>query len=119
MADAVLLGFSLGAQFPENWPADRIPAKTILEDERKRGWDPAMGRVLTDWDPSWRAWVDGRNTPIARVGIFMRIAVRPCDRTIELIYDNQAYRRGRWVTGLRLVVFLLISFLSARRRGVE
>ena len=52
LADAFLFAFCVGTKFPETSPRDRVPAKPILEDARRRGWDPATVRILTDTDES-------------------------------------------------------------------
>jgi len=237
LVDAFLFAYCIRTRYPENSPAERIPAKAILDDARRRGWDPGTIRVLADveenayayhglasvtglsalfpkelpelvplklqgvlsgwpaaerlpdlgisyvvssgrrlppfppsalldpvvpgqvyavpsaqplvrpslsvtweptriaatlpdgvsgavdilcrWDPSWRATVDGRQVGVDRAGAFMRVQARPGDRTLELTYDNPAYRNGRRVTAVGLAVFLALSFLSARPGRVK
>jgi len=48
LADAFLFAFCIGTRYPTDSPADRIPAKAILADAHKRGWDPSTIRVLAD-----------------------------------------------------------------------
>lgn len=48
LADTFLFAFCVETKLPETSPRDRVPAKQILDDARRRGWDPSTVRVLTD-----------------------------------------------------------------------
>jgi hypothetical protein len=76
--------------------------------------------VLTDVAyPGWRATVDGRGTPVARVDFLLRgIALPPGRHHVELRYRPLSWRVG-WITSsVALVVLLALVAVGTRRRRV-
>jgi len=72
--------------------------------------------VQESWDPGWRAWVDGRSTPVLRdVMCFMRVRTPPGAHRIRFAYTpTLESRAGAWVSITSLIV-VLTAGLSWRR----
>src|SRR6185295_13157068 len=71
LADAFVFAFCVGTKFPETSPRDRVPAKEILDDARRRGWDPATLRILTDVDENAYAY-HGLSSVTGQCALFPR-----------------------------------------------
>ena len=75
--------------------------------------------VLADqWNDGWRAYVDGRPTPIVRADYVLRGVVVPAGRsTILFRYAPESLRIGVYLLGTGLLMLLANSALTCRRGG--
>ncbi|MGH7718562.1 MAG: hypothetical protein ACREON_06935, partial [Gemmatimonadaceae bacterium] len=75
--------------------------------------------VSENYYPAWRATVEGRPAPLARADFtLIGVALPTGARRIELRYDDQAYRLGRTLTLIALLVTALTiagGLLTERR----
>jgi hypothetical protein len=82
---------------------------------------PAAGYLLVseNWDTEWRATVDGRDARVLRGdGTLITVPLPARSREVVLRYEGRAYRRGRVVTVVSLLVVAagLVLPLMMRRR---
>ena len=82
---------------------------------------PAAGYLLVseNWDAEWRATVDGRDARVLRGdGTLITVPLPARAREVVLHYEGRAYRRGRIVTLVSLLVVAagLVLPLVLRRR---
>jgi Bacterial membrane protein YfhO len=73
--------------------------------------------VLADvYYPGWKAYVDGRETPIERVDYLLRGVALPAGRhTVEFVYQPASWRAG-WIISLLAVAAMLgLGALGVRR----
>ena len=76
--------------------------------------------VSENYDPAWRATVDGTPTPVLRAQYaLMGVAVPAGARSVELTFASRAYARGKVVTLIVLLLALATvgAGFVARRRG--
>jgi len=76
--------------------------------------------IAENWYPDWHAKVDGQDTPVVRANVAqLGVPVRAGSRTVELTFASDAYRRGRGITILSLVLVaaMLVPRLGRRRNG--
>ena len=77
---------------------------------------PATIVVTEAFDPGWRAWVDGRSTPVWRANVaFRAIPVPAGDSTIVLAYRPRSVRLGSAVGAGALLGTLWLLLRSPRR----
>jgi len=85
------------------------------------GGAPSAGYVLVseNWDAEWRATVDGKTARVFRGdGTLITVPVPAGARDVALRYEGSAYRRGRVVTIISLVIVaagLILPPLVRRR----
>src|SRR5439155_26043671 len=74
--------------------------------------------VLGDVDyPGWRAFVDGRRTPIYRTDYVLRGVVVPAgEHVVEFVFRPVSFQRGLALTGLSALA-LLVAVGWRRRRN--
>ena len=59
--------------------------------------------IAENWDPGWRAWIDGRPVAIEPVqGILMSVPVRPGAGSVELRYHPDGFVPGLVLSALGL-----------------
>lgn len=70
--------------------------------------------------PGWRAFVDGRETPLYRSDYYLRALVVPAGaHTLDMVYDPQSVKVGMGISGAALLLWLTGIVLSRRhRKGV-
>ncbi len=105
----------------------QTPPPSVLDDRplRIRGDDPGtiiieddahyqhLLVVMDSYYPGWRAWVDGKETPIYRVNYGFRGVVVPAgDRRVEMRYQPASYRVGLFLSLLALSVITGLGFAS-------
>jgi hypothetical protein len=76
--------------------------------------------VLVDaYDPGWRAWVDGSETPLLRANVaFRAVAVGAGRHTVELRYRPRALLVGLALTALSVLILLAAGVAAGRHPGV-
>jgi hypothetical protein len=76
--------------------------------------------VLADrWDQGWKAYLDGKETPILRTNHALRGVVLPAgERILQFRFESAALARGAALSGLALLVWIAWAAAVAwRRRG--
>jgi hypothetical protein len=81
--------------------------------------------VADQWDPGWKASVNGQPVPIVRANVALRGVVAPAGTsTIEMRYEPEGFRRGARLTGLALAALAAwtavvgaSALAAARRQG--
>jgi uncharacterized membrane protein YfhO len=73
--------------------------------------------VLADsWSPNWKAYVDGRATPSARVDVTFRGVVVPAGaHEIVFRYENTALLAGEILSGISLAGVMVTLYFWRRR----
>jgi len=73
--------------------------------------------VLSDtYYPGWRAWVDGREVPIAEANhVFRAVPVRAGDHEVIFRFESTSFRAGIWVS---LVSALLVVLAMWKARNL-
>ncbi|MCG3143969.1 MAG: hypothetical protein HONDAALG_01351 [Gammaproteobacteria bacterium] len=67
--------------------------------------------------PGWEARVDGRKTPVYRTNYILRgIEIPPGSHRIEFVYRPASFRNGAICSALGLVLLLIGSVMSYRKR---
>ncbi len=79
---------------------------------------PAM-LVITDvWHPAWRAFLDGKETPVRRVNYCQRgIAMETGDHTVEFVFRPPRADLGLVLGAVGLAGLFLISFYAYKKRA--
>jgi hypothetical protein len=91
---------------------DRIAA--TVEVNRK-----AVVTVAQTHYPAWKATVDGVETPLFRANhAFQGLVVPPGTHRVELVYRDQAFILGAWVSGLAIAITAFLWWLSGRKLKV-
>jgi hypothetical protein len=74
--------------------------------------------VLTDvYYPGWKAFVDGRETPIERVDYLLRgVRVPAGSHDVEFRYEPSSWRFGWLISALALLTLVLLTAVGLRRR---
>lgn len=119
---------------PQAWPlvsvARRVPkagelpvlvgsVEPVTETGGRRTWrveatEPGVLLWLETPDPGWRAWVDGRSSPLLRgPGIVQAIPVAAGEHVVEARYRPPGLRAGLVISLLALV---FLPFLGQHRR---
>lgn len=77
----------------------------------------AMLVVNETWYPGWRAWVDGRETPIVRAnGLVRAVAIGPGDHEVTMRFVPNDGRRLRWLLlGSWVAVLALLAWPAIKR----
>jgi hypothetical protein len=82
--------------------------------------------VSENYDPDWKAYVDGKRVPTQPVDFAFRgVPLTAGSHTVELRYEPSSLRFGLWLTGLALVawtgiaVWRLVDRRAPRRRLSE
>jgi hypothetical protein len=67
--------------------------------------------VLSDSHyPGWKAWVDGRPTPVLRVNHALKgVAVEDGRHAVRLRFDPWRFRAGAWISGAAVLVLLALA----------
>jgi len=79
--------------------------------------------IAENWYPDWRAWVDGRATPVLRGDYaLLTVPLPPGATRVELAFQSPRYERGKDITLVSLVLLLATAAAAAaatvrRRRG--
>lgn len=90
------------------------PLRVVVEAQADRpGW-----LVLTDtWYPGWRAYVDGRETPIRPANyLFRAVPVSAGRHTVEFVYFADAFKLGLCIAGLTAALLAAGLAFAWRRR---
>jgi membrane protein YfhO len=81
---------------------------------------PGLLLAVDQWDPDWRATVDGNEVPIHRVNYLMRgVPLAPGDHVVRFTYRPRALETGIRITAVATSITLLIAgwgIVSDRRR---
>jgi hypothetical protein len=78
---------------------------------------PALLRLADLWYPDWKAYVDGRPTPVLRADYLLRAVAVPAGRhRVEFRYESAAVRNGLLLSLASLLV-VLAGFAFAWWRG--
>jgi hypothetical protein len=74
------------------------------------------------WYPSWRARVDGVDTPVVRADVLFRAVPVPAgNHQVELFFDSTSFVRGAWLSAAGLIIaigLLSIEWLPILRTRV-
>ena len=74
-------------------------------------------QIAVPYSQGWRAWVDGRETPVFRCGgLYMGLALTAGEHVIEMRYETPGLRTGAWISAAALAAALILAALDARRR---
>ena len=74
--------------------------------------------VAENWDPNWRATIDGKPAPVLRAqNTLLSVVLAPDAREVTLEFASPAYRRGRLISILSAigVLALFAAPLMTRR----
>jgi hypothetical protein len=74
--------------------------------------------VAENWYRDWHAEVDGKAAPVVRGDhTLITVPLPPGAREVRLVFASDAYRRGRWITWLALLLIAgLIVWPAVQRR---
>jgi hypothetical protein len=74
--------------------------------------------VAENWYRDWHAEVDGKPAPVVRGDhTLITVPLPPGARDVRLVFASDAYRRGRWITWLALLLIAgLIAWPAVRWR---
>ena len=74
--------------------------------------------VAENWDPNWRATIDGKPAPVLRAqNTLLSVVLAPDAREVTLEFDSPEYRRGRLISILSAIgVLALFSAPLMMRR---
>ena len=74
--------------------------------------------MLTDTNyPGWRAYVNGRRTPVVAANyLFRGVVVPPGKNVVEFAYEPNSFRYGAAISLGSLIFMLGIVFRERRRR---
>jgi len=105
---------------PPDFPGARISFAGDDEVRVRVDGDRTGYLVLTDNQyPGWGAEVDGEPRPVELANFFFRaVELHPGDREVVFRYRSRAFERGRWVSGITLVLALL-AFAVAEARAAR
>lgn len=79
--------------------------------------EPSVLVVTDSWHPGWRAWVDGRESPIFRVNAMFRgVAIPAGANEVEMRFEPRSFRAGAIVSLAALCVMAGLALLHARIR---
>jgi hypothetical protein len=81
--------------------------------------EPSYLFLAENFDPSWRATVDGKSAPVLRAQYTLLAVPLPAGaRTVELAYVSHAYAQGRAITlGALVLLAGIVVADNLRRRG--
>ncbi|HEU5309962.1 MAG TPA: YfhO family protein, partial [Candidatus Eisenbacteria bacterium] len=107
--------------FPESPESIRTVTYDFNEIEyRVRATAPGLLLLVEQWDPDWRATVDGKDAPIHRVNFFMRAVTLPAgEHTVRFTYHPAGLEAGWRITiGAAAITLVLAVWgvVSDRRR---
>ena len=73
--------------------------------------------VLSDTHyPGWRAWVDGREAPVAEANhVFRAVPVSAADREVVFRFEPASFRIGAWVSLVSALLIVGVLWASSRR----
>jgi uncharacterized membrane protein YfhO len=74
--------------------------------------------VSENWYRDWHAEVDGKPAPVLRGDhTLITVPVPPGAREVRLVFASDAYRLGRWITWLALLLIVgLLAWPAIQRR---
>jgi hypothetical protein len=74
--------------------------------------------VAENWYRDWHAEVDGKAAPVVRGDhTLITVPLPPGAREVRLVFASDAYRQGRWITWLALLLIAgLIAWPAVQRR---
>lgn len=66
------------------------------------------------WYPAWKAYVDGKETPIHIADYCYRAIYLPKgNHTVEMKYESEAYQKGFWISTITFILTIIgIAFIS-------
>jgi uncharacterized membrane protein YfhO len=97
------------AEIKEEAPT-RIVAEAGMET-------PGLLVLADNWDVGWRAYVNGRPSPILRTNHALRGVVLPAGRsTVEFRYESASARLGNWLAVASIAILLGWCGIVAWRR---
>jgi hypothetical protein len=74
--------------------------------------------IAENWYPDWRAWVDGRATPVLRGDYaLLTVPLPPGATRVELAFQSARYERGKDITLVSLGLLLAATAAAVYRRG--
>ncbi len=93
------------------WGRDEIRAAVSAEGD-------ALLVLTETWYPAWKAFVDGRRTPILRAGLNLRaLLLSPGKHEVRMVYDSWLFKAGLWLTLLSAAALLLLGGTKLADRG--
>lgn len=103
---------------------DMIPhsVECLLYEHNSQRWKvqtakPGLLCLSEIWYPAWKAFLDGKETPILRAYHSLRaVAIPAGTHIVELRYDSEPFRIGAWISSLSTLGGLLALVLLHRRR---
>ena len=74
--------------------------------------------VSENWYRDWHAEVDGKPAPVLRGDhTLLTVPILPGAREVKLVFASEAYRLGRWITWLALLLIAgLLAWPAIQRR---
>jgi uncharacterized membrane protein YfhO len=85
------------------------------------GADSAPSHLLVseNWYPDWRAEVDGQPAVVRRGDhTLLSVDLPPGARQVALTFDSDAYRRGKMISLISLIVAIgMVAVPAVRQRG--
>jgi hypothetical protein len=95
-----------------------LPRHTAIPLEVETN-QPGMLIVAAAWYPGWRAWVDGKETPVYPIdGIFQGVELMAGKHEVDLRFEPMDFRRGVYifiVTGGLVAIGVVRALRIARR----
>ena len=95
-----------------------LPRHTAIPLEVETN-QPGMLIVAAAWYPGWRAWVDGKETPVYPIdGIFQGVELMAGKHEVDLRFEPVDFRRGIYifiVTGGLVTIGVIRALRIARR----
>src|SRR4029077_12848395 len=83
---------------------DEIPTRIRMSAQMET---PGLIVLADNWDPGWRAFWNGRTTPVLRVDYTLRGVVVPAGNgTLEFVYRPVSIVLGLWLAGVAALVTL-------------
>jgi len=77
--------------------------------------NPGFLFISDTWYPGWKAFVDGKPTPIFMANYnFRAIPVTEGEHEVDIRYEPESFKKGAWVSLATLLILLAISIYSLR-----
>lgn len=112
--------FNLYTQSNQNISfAEYITFESSLQKIKATTQNPGFLFISDTWYPGWKAFVDGKVTPIFIADYtFRAIPISKGTHIIDMKYEPESFRRGVWVSLITLAVLLIIAILSFRKSNI-
>jgi uncharacterized membrane protein YfhO len=79
--------------------------------------DDALLVFNESYYPGWKAFINGAPSPIYRTNyLFQGIVVPRGNHTVEFRFESTSFRIGALISGVSLIAFLTLLFLTKRGR---